>query len=87
MKHDKVAPYLVTCGCVIDASGARCIWIILPVCVFGNGGFRSSSEAFMEFDRQQKWTYRESSLKYIPGNYTGVNTYFGNTDCWPYVTV
>jgi hypothetical protein len=41
----------------------------------------------MEFDRQRKWIYRESSLKYIPGNYTRVNISFGNTDYWPYVTV
>ncbi|KAG6769419.1 hypothetical protein POTOM_025054 [Populus tomentosa] len=57
------------------------------VLCFWEGGFHSSSEAFMEFDRQQKWTHRESSLKYIPGNYTRANIYFGNTDYWPYVTV
>ncbi|KAF9679863.1 hypothetical protein SADUNF_Sadunf06G0059800 [Salix dunnii] len=38
----------------------------------------------MEFERQWKWICRESSLKYISGNYTGANISFGTTDYWSY---
>ncbi|CAK7345790.1 unnamed protein product [Dovyalis caffra] len=79
MRHDKIAPDLVTYGCVVDAYLDRRLVRNLefafrkmqldnsPVLstdpfvfdVFGKGDFHSSSEAFMEFKRQRKWTYRE----------------------------
>eukprot|EP00258_Populus_trichocarpa_P015483 XP_006372218.1 pentatricopeptide repeat-containing protein At3g42630 isoform X2 [Populus trichocarpa] len=85
MKHDKVAPDLVTYGCIVDAYLDRRLVRNLefalskmhvdnsPVLstdpfvfeVFGKGDFHSSSEAFMEFKRQRKWTYRELIKIYL----------------------
>lgn len=85
MKHEKVAPDLVTYGCIVDAYLDRRLVRNLefalskmhvdnsPVLstdpfvfeVFGKGDFHSSSEAFMEFKRQRKWTYRELIKIYL----------------------
>ncbi|KAG5226245.1 pentatricopeptide repeat-containing family protein [Salix suchowensis] len=96
MKHDKVAPDLVTYGCVVDAYVDRRLVRNLefalskmhvddsPVIstdplvfeVFGKGDFHSSSEAFMEFKRQRKWTYRELIKIYLRKQYRSKHVFW-----------
>ncbi|KAK8660189.1 hypothetical protein V6N13_051123 [Hibiscus sabdariffa] len=85
MRHENIAPDLVTYGCVVDAYLDRRLGgnldfvlnnmnaddsplILTDPLVFealGKGDFQSSSEAFMEFNGQMKWTYRQLIAVYL----------------------